>query len=305
MNPDCVAYTTSMDGIVADATEAFRVRVEERLDQLAPAERRVAGLLRDLGPQAALLSAAAIADQLGTSDATVVRTAKSLGYKGMGELRHALAAYASEPPLRERLHRTLEQAPPDRLFTTSVRNHLSALETLTNNVSPETFRDAVAILGRARRVVWRGVGPSAALATYGQLMAQRIGKPSLALTHTGSSFADELLTLVPTDALVVLAYGRLQADVRVLLQRAAALHVEVVLMTDTLARKLGDSVDVTLRCGRGAPGLFASHGTTLIVIEALVLGVAAIDEAAAQATLTELNELRAALTGRRNNVDEP
>src|SRR5262245_46767304 len=199
MNPDCVAYTTSMDGIVADATEAFRVRVEERLDQLAPAERRVAELLRDFGPQAALLSAAAIAEQLGTSDATVVRTAKSLGYSGMGELRHALAAYADDPPLRERLHRTLEQAAPDQLFSTSLRNHLSALETLTNNVSPETFRDAVAILGRAQRVVWRGVGPSAALATYGQLMAQRIGKASVAFTHTGTSFADELLTLVPTD----------------------------------------------------------------------------------------------------------
>ena len=183
-----------------------------------------------------------------------------------------------------------------------MRNHLSALETLTNNVSPETFRDAVAILERAQRVVWRGAGPSAALATYGQLMAQRIGKPSIAFTHTGTSFADELLTLAPTDTLVVLAYGRLQADVRVLLQHAAALHLEVVLMTDTLAHKLGDSVDVTLRCGRGAPRLFASHATTLIVIEALVLGVAAIDEAGAQATLTELNELRAELTRRRINV---
>src|SRR5262249_52667763 len=163
------------------------------------------------------------------------------------------------------------------------------IETLTNNVSAQTFNDAVAILAHCQRVVWRGVGPSAALAAYGQLTAQRIGKPSIALTHTGTSFADELLTLGPTDALVVLAYGRVQADVRFLLQRAAELHVPVVLITDTLARKLGAAVGVTLQCGRGAPGLFASHGTTLIVVEALVLGAAAVDEAAAHATLTELN----------------
>jgi hypothetical protein len=59
------------------------------------------------------------------------------------------------------------------------------------------------------------------------------------------------------------------------------------------------------QCGRGTPGLFASHATALVVIEALVLAIAAIDQAESEASLARLNELRAALTGRRIDVDTP
>jgi DNA-binding MurR/RpiR family transcriptional regulator len=290
---------------VATATDTFAERVAERGEELAPAERRVAQLLLDVGPEATLLSAAKLAAQLGTSDATVVRTAQSLGYRGLAELRRALAAYGDNPPLGERLRRTLEQGPGDELFTSAIRNHFSALESLTRNVSPEAFQGAVAILAACDRVVWRGVGPSAHLAAYGQLITQRIGKPSSALVHTGTSFADELLTIAPDDAVVVFAYGRLQSHVRVLLEHAGTLDVPVVLITDTLGRKLAGSVSTTLQSGRGTPGLFASHATTLVVVEALVLAIAATDQAESQASLTRLNQLRAALAGRRIDVDTP
>ncbi len=297
-----------MSRSVATATkrpETYADRVAERAGDLAPAERRVAALLLDLGPSATLLSAAALAAQLDTSDATVVRTAKSLGYSGLAEMRRALAAYGDNPPLDERLRRTLEQTPGDELFATAIRNHLSAVESLTRNVTPERFQQAVAVLAESDRIIWRGVGPSAHLAAYGQLMAQRIGKAASALVHTGTSFADELLTLAPGDAVVLLAYGRLQSHVRVLLEHSEALDIPVVLITDTLGRKLESEVHTTLQSGRGMPGLSASHATTLIVIEALVLGIAATHQTDAEERLAALNEFRAALTGRRIDVDTP
>jgi DNA-binding MurR/RpiR family transcriptional regulator len=292
-----------MRQLVANATEPFADRVAERGEALAPAERRVAEFLLDLGPEATLLSAASLAEQLGTSDATIVRTAQSLGYRGLAELRRALAAYGESPPIGERLRRTLEQTPDDELFPSTIRNHLAALETLTRNVSAEAFRDAVAILAGRDRVVWRGVGPSAHLAEYGQLMTQRIGKPSSALVHTGTSFADELLTLEPDDSVVLFAYGRLQPHVRVLLEHAETVQAPVVLITDVLGRRLEAGVATTLQCGRGAPGLFASHGITLVVVEALVLAIAASQQAESEASLARLNKLRAALAGRRMDVD--
>jgi DNA-binding MurR/RpiR family transcriptional regulator len=293
---------------VATATkpaETYADRVAERADELAPAERRVAARLLDIGPAAALLSAAALAEQLNTSDATVVRTAKSLGYSGLGEMRRALAAHGDNPPLGERLRRTLEATPGDEVFATTIRHHLSGVESLTRSISRATFQDAVAILADSERIVWRGVGPSAHLAGYGQLLTQRIGKASSALVHTGTSFADELLTLAPGDAVVLLAYGRLQRHVRVLLEHTETRDIPVVLITDTLGRKLEAGVHTTLQSGRGTPGLSASHATTLVVIEALVLGIAANHQADAEASLAELNGLRAALTGRRIDVDTP
>jgi len=294
-----------MGGKVAVATESFADRVAARSGDLAPAERRVAEMLVDLGPQATLLSAAALAEQLGTSDATVVRTAKALGYSGLAELRRALAAYGNEPPLGERLRRTLDQTSGGALFESTIHHHLASIDVLTRNVSAAAFHEAVSILAGADRVVWRGVGPSAHLAGYGQLLTQRLGKPSSALVHTGTSFADELLTITPRDAIVLLAYGRLQSHVRVLIERAETLKTPIVLITDTIGRKLDSVRGITLQCGRGAPGLFASHATTLVVIEALVLAIADTNRKASQASLATLNELRAALAGRRIDVDAP
>jgi hypothetical protein len=60
--------------------EPFADRLAERQADLAPAERRAAEHLAVAGPEAALLGGRA-GRRIGTSDATVVRTAKALGYR--------------------------------------------------------------------------------------------------------------------------------------------------------------------------------------------------------------------------------
>jgi DNA-binding MurR/RpiR family transcriptional regulator len=280
-------------------------RIAARAGDLSPAEARVAAHFLDAGPEAALLSAAKLAERLGTSDATVVRTAQALGYEGLAELRRAIAGRSPEPPLAERLRHTLAESSREELLAASIANHLTALAALARRVTPDRFQQAVDILAQGSRVVWRGVGPSAHLAAYGGLLCQRVGHPSVTLTQTGTSFADEMLSLAASDAVVVLAYGRIQPHVRILLEHAATLGAPVVLVTDTLARRLADRVAVTLESGRGTPGLFASHGTTLVLIEALVLGLAGTNEQQAEDTLATLNDLRAALARHRIDVDRP
>src|SRR6476660_3356354 len=63
-----------------------------RLDGVtSPTERRVAEFLIEAGSKAAPMSAREIATAVGTSDATVVRAAKSLGFPSLRELRRSLA----------------------------------------------------------------------------------------------------------------------------------------------------------------------------------------------------------------------
>ena len=115
--------------------------------------------------------------------------------------------------------------------------------------------------------------------------------------------ADELLGLRADHAVVVLAYGRVHPYVRVLLQRAGELGAHVVLITDTLGRRLTPSVAVQLTAGRGAPGLFATHGPTIVLVEALVLAVAAADPDRSAESVATLNDLRQSLAGKRLDVD--
>src|SRR4029077_1875956 len=100
-------------GIVARATSR----------ELSPKERAVADFYAEHREEAAFLSAAEIAERLGTSDATVVRAVKTLGYSGIPELRRELiGALRARGTSAARLGRTPEDAGEDPL------GHVIALE---------------------------------------------------------------------------------------------------------------------------------------------------------------------------------
>jgi DNA-binding MurR/RpiR family transcriptional regulator len=260
---------------------------------LTPAQHRVADYFGQAGPDTLVLSASQIADRLGVSDATVVRTAQALGYAGLPELRRALAEFADEPTLAERLHRTLERTDGVRgLLAASIEGLLASLEVLVQQIPQDTFARTVGLLAGAGPVLWSGIGPSAPLAEYACVLCRRIGQPSMALTKSGLGAADDLLLVEPGSVVVALAYGRVHPHVAALVERAATVDVPVVLITDTLADRLGDQVAETLVTWRGTPGYFSSHAPTLVLLEALVLGVAESDPPRAEASLAELGDLR-------------
>jgi DNA-binding MurR/RpiR family transcriptional regulator len=66
----------------------------------------------------------------------------------------------------------------------------------------------------------------------------------------------------------------------------------VVLVTDVLEAELGDRVAETLVCWRGTPGLFTSHAPTMVLLEALLLGLARADPGRAESSLAQLDGLR-------------
>jgi DNA-binding MurR/RpiR family transcriptional regulator len=277
----------------------------EKVDDLAPAERDVIEFMLVAGPKSWTLSAKELGEQAGTSGVTVVRAAKALGYPKLGHLRLALADYLSEksePRLEERFEATLRSA-NGGLLEEEIDVTSAALRDLRHNIPRDKFERAVEVLDRSQRIVWRGVGPSGFLAEYAALHCQRIGHQSIAMTRMGTVLADELLALEPKDALVVLSYGALQRETKVILDLAKDL--EVILITDHDTHNLAERVAMVLECGRGAPRHFQSHAVTLVLIESLILGIANRNKSRRKKSLGKLDHLRAEIAERPMPVDTP
>ncbi|MBI2755624.1 MAG: MurR/RpiR family transcriptional regulator [Chloroflexi bacterium] len=276
-------------------------RVAARLADLSPTERRVAQFMAAHPEEAAFLSAADVAGQLGTSDATVVRAVQALGYAGLPELkRELIEVLKSRATPALRLGRSLEEigsADPAAALHHAIDQQIDLLEDARRSVRPEAFQHAVDVLARAEHVHVFGVGPTGALAEYFAIRLGRFGRPATAITTTGLLLADSLLSLRPGQVLVVLSYARVITEVEVLLARARRLDVPVVLLTDTLATALADRVDVALSARRGRSGGWSTISTTLVLIDALLFGLAARDRARVLTSLETLNEIRAALVG--------
>ncbi len=279
----------------------FQERVADRFERMSPAERRVAQFFQENREQVLISSAAALAAKADTSDATVVRTTRTLGFSGLAQLREVLAGELRDSlSPADRLTRTLGEVGSDLevALHTTLDIHLRALESIRQSISGGQFAEAVDRLAGADRVCVFGLGPSSALAAYFVIQLRRFGLAAESLTNSGLLFADDLGKLRRGDVVVILAYGRVYAELDLLLEEVGQGDLGSMLVTDTLARKLRHRVDQVLAVPRGRADMLSTHTATLGLIEALLVGIAARQPAEALASLRRLNEIRERLAGK-------
>ena len=287
---------------------SFEERIAERFGQMSRAEQRVVRFFQDNREEVLIASAAALAAKAQTSDATVVRATKALGFSGLEDLRRTLAdeLRGSLSPA-ERLTRTLGQVGSSlsAAFEMTLAIHLRSLESLRRSITIEQFERAVDGVVGARRIRVFGLGPSSAIAGYLVTQLVRFGLDAASLTNTGLLFADDLRRLRQGDLVIMLAYGRVYAELAALLDEIDRLGLRSFLVTDTLAAALRDRVDLVLPVARGHAEMLSMHTATLGFIEALLVGVATKRPDETLASLKALNEARQKLAGQPMNLRAP
>lgn len=281
--------------------DVFSQRLRARGRSLTPAASRVLKFIDRHRATALACSAAELAASIGTSDATVVRAVQALGYEGLGDLRQALAVTLDQrsTPV-DHMRRTLGEVgeSAERAIALVLDTHSEAIKALHCPATTEAILRAVSQLRQAQRIVVFGIGPSAPLAHYMTILLTRNGRPTRVLDATGIALADQLIDLREGDALLVLAYGRPYKEVAATFVQARVLHVPIVLITDTLEKRLSRHANVIVPVRRGQADRVALHGTTLVALEAIVLGLAASDQSRALEALQRLDELREIVGGR-------
>jgi len=276
-------------------------RIAAARPSLSPAEERVATFFAQHREEAMFLSAVEMAARLDTSDATVIRAAQSLGYTGLpalkAELRDALRTRAT-PTLR--LGRSLEDlgdepsAVLDHVLATEIQLLHDARETLR----AQDFSRALDLLVPAQRVVVQGLGPNAPLGEYFATRLRRMRRPAIAVGARGQAMADPLLDMRKGDVVIVLAYDRLNPESELMLECARQLHLPSILVTDTLGLALAGQFTVALSARRAGGGMFHLSAITVVVLDALLFGLAGRDRAGALAAAEELQEVRARIDER-------
>jgi DNA-binding MurR/RpiR family transcriptional regulator len=224
-----------------------------------------------------------------------------LGFSGLEELRRSIAAeLGGGLSQADRLANTLQNV-GDSLqsaFTGTLDIHLKALEDLRRDIPAKLFKAAVTRLTEASRIVLFGIGPSSALTDYFAIQLGRFGLEAVSLTHTGLLFADELQKLRKGDLVIMLAYGRVYAELAALLEEAERLGLRKILLTDTLLSLLNERHDLVLPVARGRTDMLSMHTTTMGLIEALLVGVASKRPRETIESLKALNAARKKLVGK-------
>ncbi|QRP47714.1 MurR/RpiR family transcriptional regulator [Amycolatopsis sp. FDAARGOS 1241] len=284
---------------MTDEEDALRARIARCLPKMSRAERTVAEYLRDHGRDAIFATAEQIGDATETSDATVVRTAKSLGFTGLLDLRRSLAreVVLETSPSHRVLHNAPDGVEPtgdaivDQVFTEATER-LAATWRLVRSAD---FTHAVDLLDGAREVLSFGLGGSGLVARYLRMRLVRMGRRARSTGATGFQLADDLIGLAPEDVVVLYVPARLLGELEVLLDHAHAVGARVILVSSSLGPLFGSQVDVVLTAPKSASNYTGEMLTAEVLTDALLLRLASRDETRATTTSELLTSLRSDL----------
>jgi DNA-binding MurR/RpiR family transcriptional regulator len=270
--------------------------VRQRLNDLSPAERKLARVLLASYPIAGLESVARFAERAHVSPPTVTRFITKLGFSGYPEfqetLRHEVQARLSSPLTRYR------DDQPERGTESVLSDALDAaadnLKATVNVLSHRDVNEAVEIIGDVRRrVMVLGGRVSAPLARYlaGQLHLLR---PGIALVDSERSApAQQLIDMRRGDVLVVFDYRRYQADTIESARVASAQGCNVILFTDPWLSPASGFARQVIVTSVDTVGPFDSLVGAMAVVEGVVAAVLGRLGPRAQARMQSLERLRA------------
>lgn len=280
--------------------ETFSQLIASRGGSLSRTENRVARYFESNQHQVLVQSAVDLARAIGTSDATIIRTARALGFDGLEGLRRTIAEeFSTRPTPQERLQRTIHDNAGNlsQALEKTLTAQAEAIAMLRSTLDPENYATTVRLLAEGREIAVFGIGPTASMAQYFCVQLRRFGMAARSLNGTGLLLADDLLPLQPGDVVFIMAYSRVYRELAVVLDHAQGLGLQTILVTDSLEQELRGRVGRIITVPRGKAEGFSLHSATLAFLETLLVGLATLMPDRAVASLGQLNRLRADLAG--------
>lgn len=266
-------------------------------DKMTPAERRVARFLASM-PHDQLIFATG--DDLGrltkTSDATVVRAARRLGYTGLPHLKREAGQHlATTVAPQESLSRRLAALGPD-LSASATRIFADAAEGLEMTLASldiEALQRAIKVLTHARSSFVYGYGSSELPAQHLARSLNRRGNLAYASGLTGLDLADDLIRIRRDDAVVIFQPARLLEDIDVLVEHAAAVGCRTIFIGgEALAERYERQVEVTLLALDTSASLSVESLSMVVLGDVLAYGLSQVDPDLALRTREQLTDLR-------------
>ncbi|WP_372450515.1 MurR/RpiR family transcriptional regulator [Streptomyces tagetis] len=263
------------------APGALTAKVRTLAPSMTRSMQRVAVAVADDPAGCAALTVTGLAERTGTSEATVVRTARLLGYPGYRDLRLALAGLAAQQHSGRAPALTTDITVDDPIADVVAKLAHDERRTLADTAAgldTAQLDAAVTALAAARRTDVYGIGASGLVAQdltqkllrIG-LLAHAPGDPHLAVTNA--------VQLRPGDVALAVTHSGSTADVieplRVAFERGAT-TIAVTGRPDSPVTQYADHLLTTATCRESElrPAAMSSRTSQLLVVDCLFVGVA-------------------------------
>lgn len=265
-----------------------------KVNSLNGAQKRLGHYLQTDSSALLLSNVSDLARAVGVSKATVVRFAKSLGYKGFPEFRRDIQQEMRRK-LRaaDRMEETFAELGTDEnIFAKLIKRDVQLLEETLQAASFPDFHKAVEIILRARKVFLIGLNASMALAYLLHFRLVRVKKETHWIFLTGgTSLLEQLAFMDGTDVLIAIDFLQVPREVQTALQHARKVGAPILGITDFPTSPIARAANVCLYAKRGLHTTVNSLTPAFSLVNALAIAVVWAKKADSIKALTDLDEL--------------
>lgn len=163
-----------MKELQVNKSTSFKERSKGAYSKLREAEKKVVEFINKNPEEIIHLSITEVAERSGTSESSVVRLCKRLGYKGFQDLKINLARDVITP--EKQIHEDIEPNDDVRMIKKKIfQSNIQALYDSNEVLNEDMLAEAVDAISKANRIEFYGTGGSASVAMDAQHKLLKLG----------------------------------------------------------------------------------------------------------------------------------
>lgn len=236
--------TNSERAMATVLPEEVLARLRAIYPTLTEAEKQVAHFIQENPTKSVRLPIKTLASRIGVSEATIIRCCRSAGYKGLRDLKFALAAETATP--LQTIHEDI--LPTDSVLAITqkvLQSDILAIADTMAVLNEDALEQAVDALLAAPRIECYGVGSSRPVAVDAYYRFLRIGLPATVATDSHMQAVSAAQLQSGAVAFAISHTGR-TIETLDAVRRAKAAGAICVLLTSYSNTPIGHHADVQL-----------------------------------------------------------
>ena len=259
------------------------IKIKEIIQDLSPSEKKVAQYIIDNPADISHLSIGELAEQSGSSEATVVRLCKLLDFNGYKDFKISITKDIASMPVDQDEEQYTDVEPGDDLKSIIQNisyNNKKSIDNTLEIISNKAIEEAVETIANAERIEFYGIGASFIIAFDAMQKFARINKVAISYADPHLQIASAA-NLEKGDVAVAISYSGETKDTYDSIKVAKEAGAKTISITKFGQNSISEICDINLFVS--APeisirsGAMSSRIAQLNVIDILFAGVASRD----------------------------
>ncbi len=266
--------------------------LQENMEILTPAQRKVADYILKYPMEAAFLTIEQLARLTSVSVATIIRLTYSLEYAGYTQFQKDLQALLRDqisPP--NRLEANLKRIGKNKLLINCAELQIQNIRTTVEILSEENIDQAFNLIFESRKIFIIGIRSSLAVANYLNEGLNRLGLDCEMIVPDTGRIQAVMARLTPKDLLIAISLPRYAKRTIEVVNVARKKQAKILAITDGYSSPIALMADVFLGCAFESLAFHHSEIGAMFVADYLITGVAAKDSGKTKQQLQELEKV--------------